>query len=227
VRELAILVYNKLDPSRKVRDDSKESKILTINNMLKIGITGGIGSGKTTVCRVFELLGVPVYYADTEAKKILDSDKQVHIAIINEFGEEVLDKEKNIDRKKLSSIVFNNKEKLEKLNAIVHPAVAMHFEDWLAQHTSHKYILKEAAILFESGAYKLMDQVIAVVAPLEFKINRAIQRDNISAEQVEQRINNQLSDEEIIKRSQFIIHNDEQQLLIPQIISVHQQLLKL
>ncbi len=190
--------------------------------MIKVGITGGIGSGKTTVCRVFELLGVPVYYADTEAKKILDTDPIVHQAIIDEFGGNIVDEEKKIDRKQLSSIVFNNKEKLEKLNAIVHPAVAKHFDDWVIQHSAHKYILKEAAILFESGSYKLMDKVISVVAPLELKIKRVTQRDAITPEQVELRIKNQLSDEERVNRSNFIINNDEQQLMIPQILFIHQ-----
>ncbi len=194
--------------------------------MIKVGITGGIGSGKTTVCKVFELLGVPVYNADDEAKQILDSNEEVKEKILNIFGIELLNDKGKIDKKKLASFVFNNKEKLEKLNFLVHPAVRQHFENWLKQHSAKKYILKEAAILFESGAYKLVDKVIMVTAPLELKINRTMQRDKISREQVEQRINNQLSDEEKIKRSQFVIHNDEMQLLIPQILNIHRQLTK-
>ena len=194
--------------------------------MLKIGITGGIGTGKTTVCKVFELLGVPVYYADDEAKKILDSNEDVKKNIIKTFGSDVLNDSGFIDRKKLASFVFNNKEKLEKLNSFVHPSVYAHFENWLKKHSSQKYILKEAAILFQSGAYKLVDKVIAVVAPRELKINRAMQRDKITREQVMQRMSNQMKDEDIIKRSQFIIYNDEQQLLIPQIISLHNQLME-
>lgn len=191
--------------------------------MLKIGITGGIGSGKTTVCKIFELLGVPVYYADDEAKKLLDSDLAVKEAVVNGLGAEVLDNNQ-IDRKKLASLVFNNPANLALLNSIVHPAVGTHFENWLNHHSGSGYILKEAAILFESGAYKGVDKVITVVAPLELKIERVVKRDKTTREQVEQRINNQLSDDEKIKRSQFVVYNDEQNLLIPQIIRIHQQL---
>ncbi len=194
--------------------------------MIKIGITGGIGSGKTTVCKVFELLGVPVYYADIEAKQILDSNLEVRSNILNTFGNSVLNNEEKIDKKKLASLVFNNKENLEKLNSIVHPAVREHFENWLQQHSNQKYILKEAAILFESGSYKLVDKVIAVVAPLELKISRTMQRDKVSQAEVELRISNQLNDDEKIKRSQFVIYNDEQQLLIPQILNIHDQITK-
>jgi len=195
--------------------------------MIKVGITGGIGSGKTTVCKIFELLGVPVYYADDEAKKFLDSNDEVKTGILKFFGSEVLNPEGEIDKKKLASLVFNNKEQLEKLNSIVHPAVRVNFEKWLKQHSSKKYILEEAAILFESGAYKLMDKVIVVIAPIDLKLNRAMKRDKISKEEVEQRISNQISDEEKIKRSQFVIHNDEKQLMIPQILNIHEQLMKL
>lgn len=194
--------------------------------MIKVGITGGIGSGKTTVCKVFELLGVPVYYADIEAKQILDSNLEVRSNILKTFGNSVLNDEEKIDKKKLASIVFNHKENLEKLNSIVHPAVREHFENWLQQHSTQKYILKEAAILFESGSYKLVDKVIVVVAPLELKISRTIHRDKVTKAEVEQRISNQLNDDEKIKRSQFVIHNDEQQLLIPQILSIHAQIIK-
>lgn len=193
--------------------------------MLKIGITGGIGSGKTTACKVFQLLGVPVYYADEEAKKLLDENPEVKTSIINTFGIEVKDDKGLIDRKKLAALVFNNKANLEKLNNIVHPAVAKHFELWLTNNRGAKYILKEAAILFESGAYKMCDKVITVVAPLELKIARAMQRDKTDRATIEQRIKNQLGDEEKIKRSQFIIQNDELQLLIPQVIAIHQQLM--
>lgn len=194
--------------------------------MHKIGITGGIGSGKSTVCKVFELLDVPVYYADEEAKKLLDNDVEVKDKILQQFGAEVMDEKHSIDRKKLAAIVFNNTEKLSRLNAIVHPAVANHFESWLKKHEQSKYILKEAAILFESGAYKGVDEVITVIAPQELKIARVIKRDKSTPELVMQRIKSQLSDEEKIKRSQYVIHNDEQQLLIPQILLIHNKLLQ-
>jgi dephospho-CoA kinase len=192
--------------------------------MIKIGITGGIGSGKSTVCKVFELLGIPVYSADDESKKMLDEDVRLKEAIVAVFGNEILNEEKFIDRKKLAALVFNNKSNLDKLNAIIHPAVGKHFDDWAEQHQQYPYIIKEAAILFESGAYKQVDQVIAVVADKELKVKRAMQRDKISREQVEQRINNQMPEEEIVKRSQFVIHNDEEELLIPQVLKIHEQL---
>ncbi len=191
--------------------------------MLKLGITGGIGSGKTTVCRLFELLGISVYYADEESKKLLDEDKEVKDKVVSVFGNSILNDAKFIDRKKLAVIVFNNKEELEKLNAILHPAVGQHFENWLKNQNS-PYILKEAAILFESGAYKQVDKVLTVVAPLELKIQRTMKRDGLSKVEVERRIQLQLSDEEKVKRSDFAITNNEQELLIPQVLAIHRQL---
>lgn len=192
--------------------------------MLKVGITGGIGSGKTTVCKVFETLGVPVYYADLEAKKIQEEDAEVKGAILKEFGENILNASGSIDRAKLAAIVFNDKDKLQKLNNIVHPAVANHFNNWLTANKTSKYTLQEAAILFESGVYKRVDKIISVIAPVDIRILRTAKRDSISEELVQQRMKNQISDEEKIKRSDFIIYNDEQQLLIPQVIRIHEQL---
>ncbi len=192
--------------------------------MLKLGITGGIGSGKTTVCRLFELLGIPVYYADDESKKLLEEDQLVKEQVIKTFSDSILNDLGTIDRKKLAAIVFNNKEQLEKLNAILHPAVGQHFENWLKKQNA-VYILKEAAILFESGAYKQVDKVLTVVAPLELKIQRTMKRDGVSREVVEKRIELQMSDEEKIKRSDFVITNNEQELLIPQVLSLHKQLI--
>jgi dephospho-CoA kinase len=192
--------------------------------MIKVGITGGIGSGKTIVCKVFALLGIPVYYSDEKAKWLLGNDDEVRENIIKSFGKDVLNETENIDRKKLSALVFADKNKLEKLNAIVHPAVARHFDEWATKHKEQKYILKEAAILFESGANKQVDTVITVTAPSSLKIKRAMQRDNITAEQVEQRMKNQWTDEEKIKLSAYVIVNDEEQLLIPQVIKIHELL---
>lgn len=194
--------------------------------MLKVGITGGIGSGKTTVCKVFMLLGVPVYFADDEAKRLLDTSVKVKDSIVETFGENVLAETGCIDRKKLAALVFNNKEELSKLNMIVHPAVAAHFEAWLAENKNAPYMLKEAAILFESNAYKAVDKIITVTAPLELRIQRAMERDGVDRETIVQRINNQLSDDEKIKRSDFVIYNDEQKLVIPQVLHIHEQLLK-
>lgn len=192
--------------------------------MLKLGITGGIGSGKTTVCRLFELLGISVYYADEESKKLLDEDKEVKKQVLSIFGDSILNDAGLIDRKKLAEIVFNNKIQLEKLNSILHPAVGLHFESWLKKQKS-PYILKEAAILFESAAYKQVDKVLTIVAPLELKIQRTMKRDGVTREEVESRIKLQMSDEEKIKRSDFVIQNNEQELLIPQVLALHNQLI--
>jgi len=194
--------------------------------MKKIGITGGIGSGKSTVCRIFELLGVPVYYADDEAKNILDTNSDVLNKVIETFGKEVINDSGRVDRKKLASVVFNSPEKLGALNKIVHPAVGKHFQEWCFLNSRSAYILKEAAILFESGAYKNVDKVITVVAPEEMRIQRVIARDKISREEVESRISKQISDEEKISRSAFIITNDEQQMVIPQVLKIHNELMQ-
>jgi dephospho-CoA kinase len=192
--------------------------------MIKIGITGGIGSGKSTVCKVFEQLGVPVYYADDEGKKLLDVS-DVKEAVLKVFGNAIFAADKTIDRKKMAGLVFNNKENLEKLNSIIHPAVGVHFEEWLKKQEGCAYIVKEAAILFESGAYKQVDKVITVTAPMELKITRAMNRSGITREQVLERMNNQMDDEEKVKRSQFVIVNDEEHLIIPQIMKIHESLL--
>ncbi|CAN5390179.1 dephospho-CoA kinase [soil metagenome] len=192
--------------------------------MLKIGITVGIGSGKTTVCKLCELLRIPVYYADIESKNILSSDVKVKQQVLSIFGNGVLNEQQRIDRKKLAELVFNDKKALEQLNGILHPAVGLHFENWVKKQTA-PYCLKEAAILFESGAYKQVDKVITVLAPLELKVSRAIKRGGITKEEVLARIENQLSDEEKAKRSDFTIINNEQELVIPQVLLLHTQLL--
>ena len=194
--------------------------------MLKIGITGGIGSGKSTVCKVFETLGIPVYYADTEAKKLLDTDTTVFQLVRTAFGEVILNDLGKIDRKKMAAIVFADDEKLAKLNSIIHPAVAKHFEKWLLQQKNAPYILKEAAILFESGANKQVDKVIAVTAPLELRIERIVKRDNVSEKEVKKRIKNQWTEEEIVKRSDYVIINDEVELVVPRVMEVHQELVR-
>ena len=192
--------------------------------MIKVGITGGIGSGKSTVCRVFELLGVPVYYSDAEAKTILDADPEVNAAVLKLFGAGVKNEAGMIDRKKIAAIVFTEKDKLEKLNSIVHPAVGKHFDDWCKKNADAPFILKEAAILYESGAYKQVDKVIVVTAPEALKIERLQKRDGLSTAEIRKRINSQMSDAEKTGRADFVIANDEQSLLIPQVVSLYGQL---
>jgi dephospho-CoA kinase len=170
-----------------------------------IGLTGGIGSGKTTIANYFKELRIPVYIADDEARKISESPEIVH-AIKGIFGDEVFNNEK-LDRVKVAEIVFNNQAKLKQLNEIIHPAIKKHFENWVLKHSNFPFVVKEAAILFESGAYKDCDIVISVIAPLETRIQRVIQRDGATRDDVLKRIKNQWTDEERLSKSQYVIEN--------------------
>ena len=170
-----------------------------------IGLTGGIGSGKTTIANYFKEFGIPVYIADDEARKISESP-EIAQAIKSVFGNEVFKNEK-LDRVKVAEIVFSNQAKLKQLNEIIHPAVKEHFENWILQHSNFPFVVKEAAILFESGAYKDCDIVISVIAPLETRIQRVIQRDGATRDDVLKRIKNQWTDEERLSKSQYAIEN--------------------
>jgi dephospho-CoA kinase len=170
-----------------------------------IGLTGGIGSGKTTIANEFLSLGVPVYIADDEARKLMQSTEVIN-AIRAVFGNAVFEKD-ILNREKLAEIVFNDPEKLEQLNAIVHPAVKKHFKEWLLNHKDAPFVIYEAAILFESGGYKNCNLIISVIAPLETRIKRVIDRDKTTREQVLKRINMQWNDEKRISKSDFVIKN--------------------
>lgn len=170
-----------------------------------IGLTGGIGSGKTTIGNYFRSLGIPVYMVDDEGRKITDREDVVR-QIENIFGSSVIENGK-ANRKKLSEIVFNDKDKLRQLNQIIHPAVRKNFEDWMKDQQDQPFIIRESAILFESGRDKDCDFIISVIAPMEERIKRVMQRDQVSRESVLERINNQLTDEERISKSDFIIEN--------------------
>ncbi len=193
--------------------------------MLKVGVTGGIGSGKTTVCKVFELLGIPVFYADDVAKSIMQTDPVLKTALLNTFGENSYTKDGMLNRAYISSIVFNDKQELEKLNSLVHPAVLRAFDNWVLEHHESPYVIKEAALLYESGGFKMCNKSILVIAPTLIKMNRVKLRDGISEEDIQLRMNRQFSDEMKIKYADHILNNDEKQLLIPQIIQLHQQFL--
>ena len=170
-----------------------------------IGLTGGIGSGKTMVSNYIKSLGIPVYIADDEAKKIMDTPKVVkNISLA--FGEGILENNK-VDREKLSKLVFENPEILQKLNTIIHPLVKVHFETWLKDHNNYPLVVKEAAILFESGSYKYCNPIITVTSPIETRIERVILRDKTSRESILKRVQNQWTDEQKIAKSDFIIHN--------------------
>lgn len=193
--------------------------------MLKVGVTGGIGSGKTTVCKVFELLGIPVFYADDVAKSIMQTDPVLKTALLNTFGDNSYTKDGMLNRAYISSIVFNDKQELEKLNSLVHPAVLRAFDNWVLEHHEYPYVIKEAALLYESGGFKMCNKSILVIAPTLIKMNRVKLRDGISEEDIQLRMNRQFSDEMKIKYADHILNNDEKQLLIPQIIQLHQQFL--
>jgi dephospho-CoA kinase len=194
--------------------------------MLKIGITGGIGSGKTTVCHLFETLHIPVYYADDAAKWLMNNNADLIIAIKNAFGSDVYNDQNQLQRTKLASIVFSNANARKLLESLVHPAVEQHNQQWIEQHKNAPYVLKEAALVFESGSYKHLDKVITVTAPLELRISRVTKRDNATVEQVKARIAAQMPDEEKIRLSDFVIYNNEQQMLIPQVMHIHEQIMQ-
>jgi dephospho-CoA kinase len=189
--------------------------------MLKIGITGNIGSGKTTVSKIFELLGVPVFYADWEAKEVMTNDSTLINDIKSAFGKESYFDNGALNRKHLASIVFNNSDELKKLNSLVHPAVFRVFDQWVKNHPKAPYVLKEAAILFESGSYKLCDYSILVKAPLQTRIERVVKRDMLSAAEIERRDEKQFSEEKKSSLANIFINNDGSELVIPQVLKLH------
>jgi dephospho-CoA kinase len=199
--------------------------------MIRVGLTGGIGSGKTTVAKIFELLGTPVYYADEAAKRIMNEDEELKLAIQKHFGEAVY-KNNKLDRAFLASQVFNNPSELDRLNALVHPATIRDANSWMNRQLSESgrgfcYTIKEAAVIFESGSAEQLDYVIGVFAPAELRIKRTMERNNASYEEVVNRMNNQIDEKIKMKLCDFVIYNDEQKLLIPQVIDLHERLLKL
>ncbi len=189
--------------------------------MLRIGLTGGLGSGKTTVARIFEVLGIPVYYADVAAKRIMNEDENIKVSVINTFGREAY-KDGELNRQYLADIVFSNADKLDLLNSIVHPVTLKDAEEWIKKQTS-PYIIKEAALLFESGSHQKLDYVIGVKSPLDLRISRAMKRDEISRDEVMARMNKQMSEETKLSLSDFVITNDEEQLVLPQVLQLHEK----
>jgi dephospho-CoA kinase len=191
--------------------------------MLKIGITGGIGSGKSTVCRVFSALSIPVFEADKIAKDLMNTNKEIRKELLSLFGTSVYLPNQVVDRKYLAGIVFNNPSLLEKLNNIVHPVVRQTFFDWCDKQQS-PYIIHEAAILFESGFYKMMDKTITVVTNENERIQRVMKRDGLTLELVKERIRNQWTDDERVKLADFVIGNNDNELIIPQIIEIDKKI---
>ncbi|HJP62967.1 MAG TPA: dephospho-CoA kinase [Mucilaginibacter sp.] len=195
--------------------------------MLKVGITGNIGSGKTTVSKVFEILGVPVFYADDAAKNVMVTDKILIDGIKAAFGDISYFADGTLNRKHIASIVFNDEGKLAKLNELVHPAVFRAFDEWAVQKTNAPYIMKEAALLFESNSYKMCDNTIMVTAPLELRIKRVMNRDGFNREDILSRDARQFTEDKKIALADFVIRNDDTELVIPQVLALHEQFLSL
>ncbi len=193
--------------------------------MIKLGVTGGIGSGKTLVCSIISAMGYPVFNADLEARQIVDTDRKVILSIESLFGNDIY-VNNQLDRIRVAEMVFSNQEMLEKLNSIVHPAVASHFREWLVQYKSSNLVVKEAAILFESGANFGLDKVIVVTSPIELRVNRIVERDGVNTRSIFNRMKNQLPQDELIKRGDYIIENDGVKLILPQIVRVINDLFK-
>lgn len=190
----------------------------------QVGITGGIGSGKSLVCKIFSILYVPVYDADRRAKELMTTDRILTGQIRKEFGTLSYLADGSLNRQFLAKQVFNQPEQLEKLNALVHPRVGVDYAEWLREHERSKYVIKEAALLFEAGSAKNLDAVIAVYAPEEVRRKRVLKRDpQRSPEDVMQIMRNQMNEEEKMSRANFVIRNDDSQLVIPQILRLHQQ----
>jgi dephospho-CoA kinase len=191
--------------------------------MLRIGLTGGIGSGKSTVAKIFEVLGIPVYYADDAARKLMNEDENLKQEIIRHFGNDsYLDGKLN--RSYIAKMVFNNKEKLALLNSLTHPAVMHDSEKWIKMQTA-PYAIREAALIFESGINKSLDHVIGVSSPEALRIERTMKRDNVSREEVLKRMKSQMDEDEKIKRCDFVIYNDENELVMPQVLELNRRLI--
>jgi len=190
---------------------------------LKLGVTGGIGSGKTSVCRVFNVLGIPVFSADSEAKQIMDNEKNISRELNSIAGRDLY-RNGDLDRVELARLIFNDQNLLRKVNSLVHPVVFEHFKQWQEKQTA-PYVIMEAAILFESGGSKLVDKIITVVAPLDERIGRVIKGNRLNREQVMERIRNQLDDDMKIKQSDYVIYNSENDMIIPAILKIHEDLM--
>ena len=193
--------------------------------MLKIGLTGGIGSGKSVVAEMFKVLGIPVFDADKEAKILMNTNADLIAAIIKEFGSDSYN-EGILDRKYLASQVFNDNYKLDKLNAIVHPITIATAETWMNSQTT-PYAVKEAALFFESGSAVNIDYMIGVTAPVTIRLQRVMERDKLTREEVKARMSKQIDDEIKMKLCDFVLINDEQHLLIPQVLELHKKFLEL
>lgn len=191
---------------------------------LQIGLTGGIGAGKSLIARIFQTLGVPVYDADSRAKYVMTTDGILVSNIKKEFGELSFFPDGSLNRRHLSELVFQDEKRLGKLNELVHPRVAKDYQEWVAAHSQYEYVVKEAALLFESGSYKQLDHVILVVAAEALRIDRVVRRDKgRSPDEVRQIMSQQMNDEDKMKMADEVVWNDESRLVIPQVLALHEK----
>ncbi len=195
--------------------------------MIKVGLTGGIGSGKSFVRKIFEHFGIQTYDADFEAKQLINNSADVISKIKASFGENIYLSNGQIDKMQLSQLIFQDKNKLKTINNIVHPAVKVHFNSWCEGHKSAPYIIKEAAILFESGAFKQVDKIISVTAPEQLRIARVLARDKITEAQIRRRINAQMTDKERTSRSDYEIVNAGKTMLLEQVLKIHKAIMQI
>jgi|ERR1700730_4971846 len=193
--------------------------------MVRVGLTGGIGSGKSTVAHVFEILGIPVYYSDKEAKRLMNEDPELKKQLVEHFGKEAY-ADNLLNRRFMAEIVFKDKEKLQLLNSLVHPITIRKAEEWMHQHQT-PYVIKEAALIFESGSQENLDYVIGVSAPLNLRIQRTMKRDVVSREEVLRRMQNQIQESIKMRLCDFVIRNDEQHLVLPQVLALHEKIKRL
>lgn len=188
--------------------------------MIKAGLTGNIGSGKSTVARIFQALGVPVFNADLEAKNLY-REKEVLQEVTNAFGNSVIDDKGELDKARLAAIIFSDKEKLKQINAIIHPKVRRKYYNWLGRNSNVPYTLQEAAIMIESGLYKQMDKIIVVTAPQHERLQRISSRDGFDKEEILKRMENQYSESMLRSYASFVVENHDHHLVIPQVLEIH------
>jgi dephospho-CoA kinase len=199
-----------------------------VSSPIQIGITGGIGSGKSLVCKIFQHLGVPVYDADSHAKELMTTDGILVSQIKKEFGDLAYDKEGKLNRVYLGDHVFHDEHKLARLNSLVHPRVGVDYINWVRNHAASPYVLKEAALLFETNSYKTLEKIIVVSAPDNLRITRVLSRDpHRTVEQLKAIVEKQMPEHEKLERADYIIVNDETQLVIPQVLKLHEVFLKM
>lgn len=191
--------------------------------MIKVGITGGIGSGKSLVCQVIETLGYPVYYADEKAKYLINTNKNIVSSLKNKFGNDIYTADNIIDKERLAQFIFRNPENIKFVNQLVHPEVINDFLLWTEKQNS-SIVFQEAALIIEAKVYIKLDYTVSVIAPEEIRIKRVIERDRITKEEIISRIKNQVTDEIRIEISDFIIYNDDKQLILPQILNILKQI---